>query len=104
MQKVYSTPDLMLGGLVRQALVARGIEPQVRNEFLNGALGDLPPQDCWYELWVADEDVRAARRAIAHFEAPPGADGPPWRCPDCGEELPPQFGLCWHCGRPREGA
>ena len=100
MQKIYATPDLMLGGLVKSRIEARGIEVAVRNEYLNGALGELPAQDCWYEIWVADEDARAAAWVIARLEAPAEDGGRPWTCSGCGERIEAQFGLCWRCGAP----
>lgn len=102
MQKVYATPDLMLGGLLKSRLEARGIEVVVRNEYLNGALGELPAQDCWYEIWVADEDARAAGWLIERLEAPVEATGDPWTCRGCGEHIEAQFGLCWRCGAARD--
>lgn len=97
MYQILTTPNPLRAGLVRSALEAAGIPVEVRNEFLAGALGELPPQECWLELWVADTDAPAADRVLDAM-ARAGEDKSTWRCPACDELLEPQFGQCWQCG------
>jgi hypothetical protein len=95
---VYSSPNLTLVAHFRALLDSLGIPSRIRNEFLAGAAGELPPIDCWPELVVEERWEEEARRAIAEArrEAPRGAD---WTCPGCGERIEGQFTACWNCGR-----
>ena len=91
-------------GSLRNALEAQGIGCLLRNEYLLGGAGDLPPNECWPELWITDErDLEPARRLLEALTAPPEPAGD-WRCPACGERLEGQFSHCWSCGaeRPEE--
>ena len=103
MELILTTPDPLRAGFVRAALESRGVRLSVRNEFLAGALGELPAQECWIELWVADEDAALARRVLAELRGS-GRARSVWRCPGCDELIEPQFTQCWCCGTLREDA
>ena len=103
MEIILTTPDPLRAGFVRAALESRGLRIAVRNEFLAGALGELPAQECWIEICVADEDAALARRILAELSAP-GRARSVWRCPGCDELIEPQFTQCWACGGFREDA
>jgi hypothetical protein len=96
---LYSSPNAMLVNHVRNLLEAAGIEARMKNEFLGGGAGELPPTEAWPELWVADEDYPGARRIVDELEQDVAL--PPWRCANCGEEVEGQFSVCWNCGAPR---
>ena len=72
------------------------IESELRNQYLAGALGDVPMLETWPQLYVDDADEQAALRALARASQAPG--GAPWICEQCGEALEPQFTSCWRCG------
>ena len=99
MQRVFCDSDLVLSGLVRSVLETAGIHCLVRNQYLTGALGELPVNECWPQVWVvSDDDAPRALRLIAQTLPRDGAHGECWTCPDCGEQLEAQFGQCWQCG------
>ena len=98
MKRVYGSHDRLLVGFLHELLTSRGIDCVVRNDFLGGGAGELPPNECWPELWVVDDgDWPQARRLVDEQLAQ--AEAPPWRCPGCGETIEGQFARCWHCGR-----
>lgn len=98
MLKVFTHPDRALIGMVADILASNGYACYVRNEFLGGAAGDIPAQECWPELWLLDgRDERPARALIAAVTPSSSINGESWRCRGCGEWLEPQFGTCWHC-------
>jgi hypothetical protein len=86
----------------RNVLIAAGIESELRNQYLAGALGDLPMLETWPQLLVADELESAALRALEKAAAAPS--GTPWVCAQCGEQLEPQFTSCWRCGATTQSA
>ena len=99
MERVYTTQDLAMLSLFKNELEGQGIECVLRGEHLLGGVGELPPIECWPELWVVDEEQGPEARAhLKALLAPVGADDGPWTCGECGEESPGTFSECWHCG------
>jgi hypothetical protein len=95
-KRVYRAASLLQVAHARNVLIAAGIDAELRNQYLAGALGDLPMLETWPQLWVDDALEAAALRALKIAEATPV--GAPWTCAQCGEELEPQFTTCWRCG------
>jgi hypothetical protein len=93
---LYSSANTLLVSHLRNLLEAAGIDSQVKNEFLAGGAGELPPTEAWPELWVAEEDFARARQVVDELEQ--RSSLPPWRCSNCGEEMEGQFTICWRCG------
>lgn len=83
------------------ALRAAGIDCEVRNTALSGALGEIPFLECAPQIWIASPlDEARAQALIAQWRQP--VKGNPWTCARCGERLEPQFGQCWNCGTARQ--
>jgi hypothetical protein len=102
MKKVYSSDNFMLVGHLRQMLENHHIACIAKNEFLIGGAGELPPTECWPELWVAeDHQYEKAKALVDAFVAATEASAPAWHCPACGEWLEGQFTQCWKCGEGR---
>ena len=101
MQMIYSARDSLLVSHIKNLLQARGIDCTLRNEFLAGAMGELPPTETWPELWVAERDVPRAQAVIDNFHTRREQVLPAWRCPRCGEDVDGEFDLCWNCGESR---
>jgi len=101
--RVYVAADRVLVGFLKGVLEDQGIACLVRNEYLGGGIGELPPQECWPELYVLEQrDAEAARQLIAAALPRAPATGARWRCPACGEWLEPQFESCWRCAPPEK--
>ena len=102
MRKIYSSHDRLLVGYLADLLQDQGIPCLVRNAYLGGASGELPPTECWPEIWVADDrDTAPATRLVQAYLTGPVEPRPPWECPACGERLEGQFTACWSCGHGR---
>ncbi|HWG70772.1 MAG TPA: DUF2007 domain-containing protein [Steroidobacteraceae bacterium] len=96
MKRVFRAPLLIQVAHARNVLMAAGIPSELRNQYLAGALGDLPMLETWPQLYVEDADEQIALHALAQAaKAPAGAS---WTCETCGETLEPQFTSCWRCG------
>lgn len=99
MKKVYTHQNPMIVGNARGLLEGAGIEVVLRNEFAQGAVGELAVFETWPELWVVDE--RDFPRAVDLLdrlrEAPQRGD---WVCGGCHETNAPSFETCWRCGSP----
>lgn len=82
------------------ALRAAGIDCEVRNTTLSGALGEIPFLECAPQIWLINPlDEARALELVRQLRTPPA--GPAWTCASCGETLEPQFSHCWNCGAPR---
>lgn len=100
MKKVYSAENLIMAGHVRALLQQAGIDCVVQNQNLAGAQGELPPFECWPEVWVCD-DADAARALDEIAQGLAGdTSAAAWRCA-CGEQIEGQFSQCWRCGAER---
>lgn len=95
---VYSAPNITLVSIFRSILEGRGINCQVKNEFISAGIGDIPPIECWPQLCVAEEDLAEAQRIVAEALTPASVTLGSWRCETCGEEVEGQFARCWKCG------
>ena len=102
MKRVFRAASLLQVAHARNVLIAAGIDSDLRNQYLAGALGDLPMLETWPQLMVEDELESAALRALEKAAAAPS--GAPWVCSQCGEQLEPQFTSCWRCGAAMQSA
>lgn len=101
MKKIYSTDDRVMAGHVESLLENNGIDTWVKNQNLSGAIGELPPTECWPEVWVTDDrDYEQAKQIIDTLLSRKPSNNQPWQC-DCGEHIEGQFMACWQCGEMR---
>ncbi len=87
-----------------QALLEEdGINCLVKNQNLAGAMGEIPPLECWPELWITnDYDLPRAQDIIESALTPVIKSTVPWNC-SCGEKIEGQFTACWSCNQDRPG-
>ena len=97
MIKIHTSPEEFQIGYITSMLEQAGIEFVVRNQFLTGALGELPPNECWPEIWITDDEFLDAALDIVTQASAEVLDTGPWQC-SCGEKNEGQFGSCWKCG------
>ncbi|KFI23752.1 putative signal transducing protein [Nitrosococcus oceani] len=100
MKLIYCAPNLLLVKHFQNLLEAHGIGCIVKNENLNSAAGELPPTECWPELWLTDE-ANYGEAARLLFSNSGKEIQPSWTCPRCDEWLEGQFNQCWNCGEYR---
>jgi hypothetical protein len=102
LKKVYSAQQPLILGHFRNLLVTEGIQCEVRIPFLAAAGGEVPPIECWSELWITnDEDLEKALGVINAAREGSTEPGASWKCSKCGEEIEGQFEECWQCGSAR---
>ncbi|HLE94087.1 MAG TPA: DUF2007 domain-containing protein [Sulfuricaulis sp.] len=100
MMRLYSASNLPEAHLLLHRLVRAGIEACVLNEHAQGGLGEIPFTHAYPEIWIMEEaDEGRARAIIAEFERAPVIQVATY-CKSCGESNPPEFEICWHCGKP----
>lgn len=104
MKRVYSAKDPLMIGHLKNVLATFGIKCVAKKLDLISAAGELPPIECWPELWVLDDSKASRARSILKKTlAPLASVKKPWTCPGCGEKIEGQFSECWNCGCDRSG-
>ena len=101
MIKVFSAQNFIEVAFWRNYLEQHDITCQIKNEFLGSAAGELPPIECWPELWIHNKADEAL--ALEYLASDPLAeqDLPAWTCRFCGEQSDGQFTDCWNCEKER---
>jgi hypothetical protein len=92
---VFSSLNAVEAHLVRSLLTREGIPSRLRNGMLTSLAGELPMNEVRAEVLVRPEHEAAAEAVVAETRRPAGEDR---TCPDCAEENPSEFELCWRCG------
>jgi hypothetical protein len=104
MKRLHSAKDPLMIGHLKNVLASVGIKCVAKNLDLISAAGELPPVECWPELWVVDDEkFRRAESVLKKTLAPLHAVKKSWACAGCGESIEGQFSECWNCGRDRFG-
>jgi Putative prokaryotic signal transducing protein len=101
MKRVYSGKDPLMIGHLKNVLETFGIRCITKKSDLSCAAGELPPIECWPELWVEDAQCSEAQAILKKTLAPLNSVKKPWKCDECGEEIEGQFTECWKCGQSR---
>ncbi len=96
MKRVYRAASLIQVAHARNLLITAGIDCEIHNQYLAGAMGELPLTETWPQLMVDDADEARSLRVLERALAP--AASAPWVCEACGERLEGQFTSCWRCG------
>jgi len=93
----------MMAGHVKSVLEEENIGCLIKNQSLSGAIGELPPIECWPEVWVMDDgDYKRAMELIHSIVSPSESKLEAWHC-FCGEIIEGQFTSCWQCGEDKPG-
>ncbi|WP_175944579.1 DUF2007 domain-containing protein [Caballeronia sp. BCC1704] len=103
MKRLTWAPNLITAQHWVNVLATAGVPCELHNRYLNGALGEIPADQCSPEIWIVDDrDEALARRMLDRAQKGPDANARPWFCKHCGERLEPQFTVCWQCQTERD--
>lgn len=97
MKMVHSCHDPLLANHLRNLLEQEGIRCSIVHDHLASGAGELPPTECWPELWCSDKEEQRARALLGEILTLGKQPSVPWTCPGCREEIEGQFNLCWNC-------
>ena len=107
MKEIFVHPDLTQMAHCRSILEEAGIECFIRNEESHDLIAGLPDLMRQPSLCVTDDaNAERARELLREFESVGKGDATDWKCPQCGETVPGNFGSCWKCDalRPQPGS
>ncbi len=96
MRRLAQAPNIAIAALWADTLVQAGFSASVQRYFLSGIAGELPPDQCLPEVWLAhDHEVPAAKAMLDTLQNLPQRR---WVC-SCGELVEGGFEQCWQCGK-----
>jgi len=98
MLRVYTGQVLALVEIMKEVLSMHNIDSHIKNQYLSGAVGEIPPNESWPQLWVADQDFERALMIIEEAQRDSPESQEMLICSKCGEEVEGQFAVCWNCG------
>lgn len=100
MQRLVSADNLLLATLWQRVLESAGIPCELRNRYIGGALGEIPVDQAWPQIWVQkDGDLAAAQALMRELQTAQNLAS--WRCHGCNESIEGQFFQCWRCAATR---
>ncbi|WP_413698690.1 DUF2007 domain-containing protein [Psychromonas sp. KJ10-10] len=101
MKLLYSNENLFMVTNVKNIMEAQGIDVFIKNEFSQGAIGEISAFDAWPEVWLFNEDD--FQRATEVLEASAKlCDKEDWTCENCLENNASSFEICWNCNSERK--
>lgn len=96
MKMIYTNENHFLANNVKNLIEAQGISTFIKNEFAQGAIGEISAFDSWPEVWVFDDaDFDRATEIMKLSQNNSKADD--WVCNNCNEKNDPSFEICWNC-------
>lgn len=97
MLRLAQAPNIAIAVLWVDFLRDAGVDASLQRFYLGAAAGQLPPDQCLPEVWIAHaEQEPRARTLLAEFAELPQRR---WQCENCGERIEGGFEQCWRCGR-----
>lgn len=100
MKRFYQDYNRIKVYQVKELLEDNGIPVMLKNEMLQGAVGEVPPQDTNPEVWLVDNEWETkANQLLAEFESDliQLATEESWTCPQCNEMNEGNFSICFNC-------
>ena len=96
MKKLYIASDIIEARILDSILKSQGLSSVVRNETLQGGIGELPFVEIWPEGWIENScDWEEAEELLEGFvQVSTDKD---WICSSCKEINPGVFQTCWFC-------
>jgi hypothetical protein len=95
MRRLTHAPNIAIAELWAAGLRQAGFSASVQRYYLGGLAGELPPDQCLPEVWLAHDHEEASARALLHqLQNLPQHR---WDCV-CGERVEGGFEQCWNCG------
>lgn len=96
MKKVYTNEISLLVSNMKNIIEAQEIEVFIKNEYAQGAVGEVSAFDTWPEVWVVnDTDFDSAMEIVNSSQRSDNTVD--WTCKSCAEENDSSFEICWKC-------
>ncbi|MDT0593458.1 DUF2007 domain-containing protein [Glaciecola petra] len=103
MKRFYADYNLVKMRQIKELLDDAKIPSFIKNEYIQGASGEIPPHEALPEIWLVDETWwEKAQGIVDELEQDLSFNtGTVWYCGRCDEHNEGQFMVCWKCQQPR---
>jgi len=103
MEKFYSDYNQVKVRQIKAMLDDADIPCFIKNEYIQGASGEIPPHETLPEVWLMDAQWRKKAQALVdELENDlANASDVDWKCGSCMEINEGHFMVCWQCQSPR---
>ena len=98
MKLVYTNESHFLASNIQNLIESEQIKTFIKNEFAQGAVGEISAIGSWPELWVVDDDHHERAVEIVKLSQLNNT-AIDWVCGNCSEKNDPSFEICWNCQR-----
>lgn len=98
MKKVYTHENQFIVNNIKNLIEAENISTFLKNEFTQGAIGEIPALDTWPEIWILEDSDFDKANAIV-IQSQEGGRRSEWVCNSCAEHNDSSFEVCWQCQR-----
>ncbi len=96
MKMVYTNQNQFLVSNVKNLIEAENINTFLKNEYAQGAIGEISAVDSWPEVWVLDDsDYKRATEIVSLSQR--NQNTVAWTCKNCAEQNDASFEICWYC-------
>ncbi|NQZ22946.1 MAG: DUF2007 domain-containing protein [Colwellia sp.] len=96
MKKVYTNEISLLVSNMKNIIEAQEIDVFIKNEYAQGAVGEISAFDTWPEIWVVnDNDFDHVMEIVNSSQK--NDNTLDWICKSCAEENDASFEVCWKC-------
>jgi hypothetical protein len=96
MKMVYTNENQFIVNNVKNLIEAQEINTFLKNEFAQGALGEISIFDSWPEVWISDDSDYDRAVEIVNLSQNHSNAGD-WICNNCAETNATSFEICWNC-------
>ena len=99
MERFYSDYNQVKVRQIKAMLDDANIPCFIKNEFIQGASGEIPPHETLPEIWLVDSQWRnKAEKMLDELEQDlANSSDAEWHCSACNESNDGQFMICWQC-------
>jgi hypothetical protein len=96
MKMIYTNENSFLANNMKNLIEAQNIEVFLKNEFAQGAVGEISAFDSWPEVWVTNDiDYNQAIEIVNSSQS--SKNDIDWTCTNCSETNDYSFEICWNC-------
>lgn len=96
MKMVYTSENYFIVNNVKNLIEAQDINAFIKNEFSQGAVGEISAFDAWPEIWVYDDSDFDRAVEIVNVSQSRNTQCD-WICNHCCEKNDSAFEICWNC-------
>ena len=98
MKRVFTCSNTLELQAYKEALKRADIDIFVKNEYIAGAIGEVPFTEAWPEIWIIQEtDEQDAIDLCQKLEQEMKKPKQEWQCHHCDEINDGSFEFFWQC-------